>query len=183
METQLKKKGVAFNEYTLEVPGAYRIDQIIKSISNENIAAFKKADDFKKFFQQDILPGLVDLLTRLAVPPAGKTSFLVVKRNKYITVATANIAYFYVKYESPVMTCFDGQEYFVNHSLDHIQNLLNEMQFFRINRQYLVNFNAVKEVEHYFARKLLVNLNVPASDKLVVSKGKVRDFLQWLENR
>lgn len=50
----------------------------------------------------------------------------------------------------------------------------------RLNRQYLINFNAIKEVEHYFARKLLVNAIIPARDKLIVSKEKVAGFLHWL---
>jgi DNA-binding LytR/AlgR family response regulator len=79
--------------------------------------------------------------------------------------------------------CFDKQEYFVNHSLEQIQNLLPGKEFFRLNRQCLINFNAVKEVEHYFARKLLVNLVIPTKDKLIVSKEKVTNFLTWLDNR
>jgi DNA-binding LytR/AlgR family response regulator len=79
--------------------------------------------------------------------------------------------------------CFDKQEYFVNYSLEQIQQLLGEKQFFRLNRQYLINFNAVKDVEHYFARKLLVNPVIPMKDKLLVSKEKVTDFLHWLDNR
>jgi len=119
---------------------------------------------------------------KLTAPPV-KTSFLVFRNNKYITVRTENIAYFYVKYDSAILVSFDGQEYVLNYSLDHIQNLLTQKQFFRLNRQYLINFNAVKEVEHYFARKLLVHLVVAAKDKLLVSKEKVRDFLHWLDNR
>ena len=119
----------------------------------------------------------------LTIAPPGKTSFLVFKHNKYFTVSTVNIAFFYVKYESSIIVCFDRQEYFVNQSLEHIQNLLNEKQFFRLNRQYLINFNAIKEVEHYFARKLLVNIAVPVTDKLLVPNEKVRNFLNWLENR
>jgi len=79
--------------------------------------------------------------------------------------------------------CFDKQEYFVNYSLDQVQNLLSEKQFFRLNRQYLINFNAIKEVEHYFARKLLVNSVIPMKSKLIISKEKVSDFLSWLDNR
>jgi len=71
----------------------------------------------------------------------------------------------------------------VNYSLDQIQNLLPKNQFYRLNRQCLINFNAVKEVEHYFARKLLVNPVIPAKDKLIVSKEKVTEFLHWLDNR
>jgi two-component system, LytTR family, response regulator LytT len=98
-------------------------------------------------------------------------------------VLTENIALFYVRYESSVIRCFDNQEYFVNHSLEQIQNLLPEKQFFRLNRQYLINFKAVKDVEYYFARKLLVNLVVPVKEKLLVSKEKVTSFLHWLDNR
>src|SRR3982750_615106 len=100
-----------------------------------------------------------------------------------MVVPTESIAFFYIKYQSPVIMCFDRQEYSVNYSLEQMQQLLSDLQFFRLNRQYLVNFNAVKEVEHYFARKLLVKLTVPAQDKLLVSKEKVSSFLHWLENR
>ena len=115
--------------------------------------------------------------------PAGKQSFLVFKNQKYLTVPTKNIAFFYVKYESSTMMCFDGREYAVSHSLEQIQQLLAPEQFFRLNRQYLINFYAIKEVELYFARKLLVTLSVSTPDQLLVSKEKVSDFLHWLENR
>jgi len=82
-----------------------------------------------------------------------------------------------------MIMCFDKQEYFVNYSLDQIQNLLPGNQFYRLNRQYLINFNAVKDVEHYFARKLLVNPVIPVKDKLLVSREKVTEFLGWLDNR
>jgi two-component system response regulator LytT len=117
------------------------------------------------------------------LPPAGKKSFLVFKHNKYITVPTQQIAFFYVKHDSPLFVCKDRQEYAVNYSLKQIHNLVTNQQFFRLNKQYLINFDAVKEVEHYFARKLLVKLIVDAPDKLLVAKEKATDFLRWLENR
>jgi DNA-binding LytR/AlgR family response regulator len=151
--------------------------------ANEITSAVEKAtDEFKNFFQFLHPSMLEDLLKKLATS-TGKKSFLVFKNNKYINVLTENIAFFYIKYESPVIMCFDKQEYFVNYSLDQIQHLLPEKQFFRLNRQYLMNFNAVKEVEHYFARKLLVNPVLPMKDKLIISKEKVTEFLRWLDNR
>jgi len=142
----------------------------------------KRPEEMKDFFHRYPAYNLDDLLTKLATP-AGKKSFLVFKNNKYSNVPTENIAFFYVKYESSVIVCFDRREYSVNHSLEQIQNLLTEKEFFRINRQYLVNFNAVKEVEHYFARKLLVNLVIPSKENLLVPKEKVSSFLYWLDNR
>ena len=114
---------------------------------------------------------------------AEKRSFLVFSQNKYFTIPTMNIAFFYLKYECAVIMTFDRKEYQVNYSLERIQDLLTERHFFRLNRQYLINFSAIREVEHYFARKLLVNLVIPAPEKLLVSKEKVTSFLHWLENR
>lgn len=113
----------------------------------------------------------------------GKKSFLVFRRNKYFIVPTDKIAFFYTRNEATIIVGFDRQEYIVNYSLEHVQGMLSEGQFYRLNRQYIVNFNAVKEVEHYFARKLLVNLFIPVAEKLLVSKEKSTRFLRWLENR
>jgi len=125
---------------------------------------------------------LNDLADNLSIP-AGKRNFLVFRNNKYINIQTKNIAFFFVKAELSKIVCFDKQEYFVNYSLDQIQTVLSGRQFFRLNRQYLINFDVVKEAEHYFARKLLVNPVIPTKEKLLVPREKVSEFLHWLDNR
>jgi two-component system response regulator LytT len=176
METQ-SKKSITTNGYVLDTSSLNVNDFGLPAFTREDMATV-----FKTFFQQIRQPGLYDLLTGFKAP-AGKESFLVFKHNKYITVPTEKIALFHVKYESSMIMCLDRQEYAVNRSLEQIQSRLPEKQFYRLNRQFLVNFSAIKEVEHYFARKLLVNLVVPVADKLLVPKEKVRHFLDWMENR
>ncbi len=143
-----------------------------------------KTNDYS--FNIDTQPSFVTHESSFIPEPiirTGKKSFLVFRHNKYKIISTENIAFFYIKYESTVMVCFDRQEYSVDYSLEQIQHLLSDLQFFRLNRQYLINFDAVKEVEHYFARKLLVMLIIPGTEKQLVSKEKARNFLRWLENR
>ena len=156
----------------------------LQSLSTDNLPIVIGNNDyeFKTLFHQLQLPWLNDLLIKLAIP-AGKKNFLIFSNNKYINVLTENIAFFYIKFESSMIVCFDKQEYFVDYSLEQIQNLLPGKQFFRLNRQYLINFSAIREVEHYFARKLLVNSTIQTKDKLIVPKGKVSEFLHWLDNR
>ncbi|MHA4847242.1 LytR/AlgR family response regulator transcription factor [Flavitalea antarctica] len=175
MQTQSKNVGLMSGKYALR---SVSTDGRNYPISDH----FEKIMDHKDFLSENNLAVLDALLSRL-VRPVAKTSFLVFSKHKYITVPIENIAFFYIRYESATIMCFDMREYPVNYSLEQIQNLLTVNQFFRLNRQYLINFNAVKEVEHYFARKLLVNLTVPVSEKLLVTKEKVTSFLNWLENR
>jgi len=173
----------AFDEYSLEAFKANSVDYVLKPFSKSDITdAFKKVDELKNFFQQSIMPDLGNLLSQIA-PPTGKKSFLVFKHNKYTTVSTDSIAFFYIRNEATSIMCFDQQEYSLSQSLDQVISLLSPVQFFRLNRQYIVNFNAIKEVEHYFMRKLFVKLTIPTPEKLLINKEKAPVFLNWLENR
>lgn len=125
---------------------------------------------------------LADLFSKLKTSQ-GKTSFLVYKNQKYTTIKTEDIAYFYIRNESASAVCFDRQEYTLNYSLDQISKAVSSAQFFRINRKYLVSFKAIKEVEHYFQRKLFVRLLTETPDKLLINKEKSNSFLNWMEER
>lgn len=150
------------------------------SITNSGFTSINKTNGFANISAQE--HEKQDNLELPFAAATGRRSFLVFKENKYVAVPVENIAFFHSRYACSHLVCMDRREYPVNHSLDQIQHFITGKQFFRVNRQYLINFNAVKEVEHYFARKLLVNLIINTADKLLVPKDKARIFLQWLEN-
>jgi two-component system, LytTR family, response regulator len=173
----------AYGEYSMDAIKANGIDYLLKPFSKEDLQeAFDKVDNFKNFFQQHTQPDLDGLLKKIGMDE-GKKSFLVFKDNKYTTIPTDQIAYFYISYDSTTIKTFAGQDYFITQSLDQVQGQVSAKQFFRLNRQYLVNFSAIKEVEHYFARKLYVKLVVPTAEKLLIGKEKTGVFLEWLEER
>ena len=173
----------AFDEYSLDAFKSNGVDYILKPFSKEDIKeALKKVDELKNFFQQKTSSDLDVLLSRLN-PSSGKTSFLVFKNQKYTTVQTDNIAFFYIRNDATSIMCFDKQEFALSQSLDQITISVSSKQFFRVNRQYLVNFKAIKEVEHYFLRKLYVKLVIETPDKLLINKEKSHSFLNWMEDR
>lgn len=173
----------AYGEYSMDAIKANGIDYLLKPFSKEELnAAFEKVESFKNFFQQHSQPDLDGLLKKIGLDE-GKKSFLVFKNNKYITIQTELIAFIYIRNDSATLMTFQGQEYAITQSMDQVQSLLSSKQFFRLNRQYLINFSAIKEVEHYFDRKLFVNLVIPSPDKLLIGKEKTSSFLSWLENR
>ncbi|HWV74229.1 MAG TPA: LytTR family DNA-binding domain-containing protein [Pseudosphingobacterium sp.] len=173
----------AYGEYTLDAIKANGIDYLLKPFSKEELqTAFEKVESFRNFFQQNKQPDLECLLKKIGIDD-GKKSFLVFKNNKYTTVQTEQIAFFYIRNETPTIMTFQTQEYSLSQSLDQVQSLISPKQFYRLNRQYLINFNAIKEVEHYFARKLFVRLTIATPDKLLIGKEKTTAFLNWLENR
>ena len=173
----------AFDEYSLDAFKSNGVDYILKPFSKDDIKeALRKVDELKNFFQQKTSSDLDVLLSRLN-PSSGKTSFLVFKNQKYTTVQTDNIAFFYIRNDETSIMGFDRQEFALNQSLDQVAASISSKQFFRVNRQYLVNFKAIKEVEHYFLRKLYVKLVIETPDKLLINKEKSHSFLNWMEDR
>ncbi len=92
----------------------------------------------------------------------------------------SNIAYFFVRDEITYLYT-GGQEYVTSRSLDEIEQTYGGRQFYRANRQYIINREFIKEVEQFFARKLAVKLIVPVSEGIIVSKAKATNFMKWLE--
>lgn len=163
----------AYDEYAIEGFKANGIDYILKPFTEEQLAAaLNKVRSLKTFFHADQLQ-----------LHSGKKSFLVFKHNKYAVIAVENIAFFHTKNEVSTLHTLDGEEYFMNQSLDIINTMLAPGQFYRITRQYLINFSAVAEVEHYFSRKLLIHLKVKTPDQIIINKNNTTAFLNWLDNR
>ncbi|RBL90271.1 LytR/AlgR family response regulator transcription factor [Chitinophaga flava] len=173
----------AFGEYAMDAIKSNGVDYLLKPYSAADLeTAFGKIDSFRSFFQQQSQPDWQELVRRLDRND-GKTSFLVFHNNRYITVRTEHIAYIYIKYDSPYIVTFQEQKYTISQTLEQLQSQLSVKQFYRLNRQYLVNFDAIKEVEHYSARKLALHLTTPTPEPLLVGKEKITHFLQWMENR
>ncbi|RLJ32874.1 LytTR family two component transcriptional regulator [Chryseobacterium sp. 7] len=173
----------AFDEYAVEAFKSNGVDYILKPFEKKDIqSAFEKINNLKNFFQNSPDRKLEDILNNLTTG-RGKTNFLVFSNHKYNNIPVDRIACFYSQFGSTVLVTFDQKEYSIPQSLDEIGQLVSGSQFFRINRQYLINFTAIVEVEHYFSRKLLVSLKITTPEKPLVTKDKASRFLQWLEER
>ncbi|WP_312391012.1 LytTR family DNA-binding domain-containing protein [Chryseobacterium sp.] len=175
----------AFDQYMLDAFKSKGVDYVLKPFSRDDIAeAFRKVEELKKFFQKPELPELEALLQKITQPQTtAKSSFLVFKNQKYTTIPTENIAYFFIHNEITHLMTFDKQQFQLTQTLGQIAEQVSQKQFFRVNRQYIINFSAIKEMEHYFQRKILVKLTIETPEQLLINKEKSHSFFTWLEDR
>jgi two-component system response regulator LytT len=175
----------AFDEYALEAFKANGIDYILKPFAEESFrTAFEKLDRISNVFTgNQVSPALVAQILQLKEQNTGKQSFLVYKNGKYTTIPTNDIAYIFTRNEQTTLVTFETDMFALEQSLEETTAQLDAKNFFKLNRQYLISFKAVKEVEHYFARKLLIKLTIPTDEKLLVGKDKSTLFLNWLGER
>ncbi|MFN8247567.1 MAG: LytTR family DNA-binding domain-containing protein [Ferruginibacter sp.] len=73
---------------------------------------------------------------------------------------------------------FEGEKYRLTGTLEEWEEKLRPSNFYRINRQYLSSFKAIRSVELTETRKLKVNFSIPTDD-VFISKPRVADFRLW----
>lgn len=109
-----------------------------------------------------------------------RTRFLVKQGQKFASVETATIAYFFSEGRFIFFKTYDGQKFLVEYTLEELEAMLDPQQFFRINRSLLVSFKSVEQIHPYFGNRLKLFLE-PAADKdVLVSREKVNEFKKWL---
>jgi len=179
----------AFDEYAMQAFSANGIDYILKPFDRKAIAAsLSKFRALQSYFQRSspVTPAsLNEPLQRLIdqLRPSRRSSFLVNQKGKYYPVSVSEIAFFYTENEIVWLYKLSGERYAIDHKLDELETLLDPAYFYRANRQFIIRFEAIREFEPYFNRKLAVRLHPATPEALIVSKAKATDFMHWLEQR
>jgi DNA-binding LytR/AlgR family response regulator len=171
----------AYDQYTLQAFKTNGIEYILKPIKEEDIeAAFIKYETLKESLKPDT--NIVTLLKQaFSQKERYKTSILVHYKESFIPIAVNKIAFFAVENEILYIQTFDNQRFPVFKTMSEIEFSVDSSIFFKINRQVLLNKNAIKEVQPYFNRKVIIKTDVKIKEQLIVSRLKVTEFMNWIE--
>lgn len=170
----------AYDEYAIQAFKANGIDYIMKPFSKNTVAAaLTRFQALKTSFSKSSLPyeAIMDVFNRRE--SSVQASVLVYYKDQILPIRFQDIALFFIQNEVTHLTTFKGENYFVDHNLDQLDQI-TDSNFFRANRQALINRRAVKSASRFFGRKLVLSLSIPHKESVVVSKAKVSLFLSWL---
>ena len=171
----------AFNEYALDAFKANGIEYILKPFSgNELEAALGKFQNMQKLMSGQLAQQYqkaMETISNLQQPVS--ETIMVKYRDRLLPFTLDKIALFYVEAETTVMHAHNGKSYILTESLEDLEKRTNKF-FFRMNRQQLVNRNAIIDVTDYFPRKLKVNLSFSFHKDVFVSREKRSKVLTWL---
>jgi len=174
----------AYDQYAVKAFEVNSLDYLLKPMAEERVRkAMDKFDQHTASRQSDKLDGAyLDRLQRLL--SAGnnyRQSFLIPYKDKLLPVQVKDFAWFEIQQGVVSGTRLDGTLYLLEErTLDELTKSLDPRQFYRANRQFIINRAALKEVVHYFNGKLLVRLNPEPSEKVIISREKVTQFKSWV---
>jgi DNA-binding LytR/AlgR family response regulator len=175
----------AYDEYAIQAFRSNGVAYVLKPV-NERVLeeSLRKIESLARTFSRSVDTLLIDSL-RLAIEAKSKyrSTLLVSYRNEMIPVRIEDVAFFAIEKDSTILRTVQGRKYRISETLEHMESSIDPKFFFRVNRQYLVAHRAVTKIEHFHARKLLLELSLPDFEPVIVSKAKATEFLLWMENR
>ena len=166
----------AYDRYALEAIKVSSIDYLLKPINADDVR--RALEKLRRLTSGERL----DYGSRVRSLAAQRQEevFLVRVRDRIIPLQRDRIAYCYTSNEKVTACDFDGETYPLDKTLEALQALLPERDFFRANRQFIVARRAVKEIAVWFGSRLTLHLTVDTPERIVISKARVPEFKTWL---
>lgn len=97
-----------------------------------------------------------------------------------MAVRVSDVAYFFSNGRLSYLVTNDNRKYLLEYSMERLEACLNPEQFFRINRSFIISFDAVRQAEDYHGSRLILNVQPLFSEKVVVSRERVAAFKKWM---
>lgn len=169
----------AYDEYAIKAFKVNSVDYLLKPIG---AADLRRALDKLKALQPipEAQESLSALIRNLQKRDHYKTHFLIPCRgDKLVPLAVERVQYFCIADGSTRAVVSSQESYVLPHTLDELAERLDPASFFRVNRQYLISRNAVRDIDLWFNNRLSINLKVPSGEKILVSKQRVNEFKTW----
>ncbi len=168
----------AYDEYALKAFKYNSIDYLLKPVEKDELEhAIIKFENLKKsnVEQNALLKQLIASIDKKEY----RTRFLVTFRDGFKQINVDSISYFFSEFGSTYAVSFDGEKNPISHTLESLEEELNQKQFFRANRQYIVNIQSINQVSNYFNSKLKLDLK-QSKNAIYVSRLKATSFKEWL---
>lgn len=173
----------AYDEYALQAFKLNSIDYLLKPIDDEEFATAVKKYQSRTSTQQAVTLDFNDI-KKLLVNPIDreyKKRFSVKVGQHLKLINIDDIECVYSENKGTYVHTTEGRNYLLDTTLEHLENELEPQTFFRINRKFFVNINAIKDMVSYTNSRLQIKLRSYKDQDVIVARERVKDFKNWLE--
>lgn len=173
----------AYDEFAVKAFKVNGVDYLLKPIDEEELAVAvakcRKIVESKAAYPKDIRQLVMQLAQTAA--SAYKEKFIVHQRHQWVPVNTTDIALF-IKDTLHYLYTFSGEKHILDFdSMEEIEDALDPKQFYRANRQTLLNIAAIQSVRPHENQKLTIMLKPPLKIEVDISREKAPLFKKWFD--
>lgn len=173
----------AYDQYAIQAFKQCSVDYLLKPMDSEDVeAALYK---FETMFQADKsldFNALQKSLNSLMIGDQYQERFMVSRGDRLSSLEVETVAYFMADGKALYLFGFDGNRYLFDGTLASLESKLNPKRFFRINRKFMVSYQAIEDMHYYSKNRIKLNLkpNHPECIDAIVSQDRCTEFKKWL---
>lgn len=168
----------SYEEHALKAFKLNSVDYLLKPVKETELCA--ALEKYKKLHVDEKLKMQFNLLQMLQSVKKSKERYLAKVGTRLTSVSADQIAFFYTRDKMLYIKTFNNQDLIIDKRLEDIEKETDPSQFFRANRQFIVNYNAVNAVHTWFNGKIRLDVVPEPFEKIIVSRQKAGEFRKWL---
>jgi DNA-binding LytR/AlgR family response regulator len=172
----------AYDQYAVKAFKLNSIDYLLKPVKKaELIESLNKYKNIKTSFLMDFEEIIKSIQNKEI---NYKKRFLIQYGQKIKKVEIDDAAYFYAMEKNVFLTTFQNNIYPIDYTLDSLQEIIDPLKFFRINRKMIISFSSIKNMIPYSRSRIKIDLTPPEPKEIeaLVSVERSSAFKKWLDN-
>lgn len=171
----------SYDEYALKAFKVNSIDYLMKPVQEQDlIQALKK---YKRLNAIELNASIKNILGSLNPKEiAYRSRFLIPFKDGFKTVKIEEIDYIYSELKITHLVLKDKCALILSQTMEEIEEELDPLSFFRVNRQHILNIDSISNIQNYYNGKLKVTLVRDAQREIIISREKAPLFKNWLNS-
>lgn len=173
----------AYNEYAIRAFKVNSIDYLLKPVDRKDLQnALHKFHQLQSKFSNEVyVRQMMELLGNFGQSKKYKERFAVHLGRSMVLIPQAEVAGF-IKEEVIYLVNHEGRKFISDYrSLDEIEDLLQPADFYRANRQCIIQLAFIESFRADDTGRILVKMKGMRPDEVIISKEKAADFRKWFE--
>lgn len=169
----------AYDQYAIRAFKHNSIDYLLKPIHNDDLK--RALEKFEKSGRNRVADAINWSEVLQDLKPQFKERFLVSSGERLRTVKSEDCAFFHASGKHCFLMDFEGGEHLIDYNLKELSEVLDPKRFFQINRQYIINMEAIQELQTHSKSRLMVVSKPSLGPEGIVSAERSTTFKRWLQ--
>ncbi len=105
-----------------------------------------------------------------------KTRFLVRQASRLLSITGNRSSYAYTRDRYHYIKTTNNNDFTIDNNLDELEEQLDPTQFFRVNRQFVINYQAIDKAFSWFDSKVKLMVKPEAYEEIIISRLRANEF-------
>lgn len=167
----------AYDQYALKAFKVNSVDYLLKPVDEDELVAAVRKMDYKYDRIKELIGAFIP------APNSYKTRISIKTGDTYRFLQMEEVAYFISDDGLTFAVTHDEKRHLVDYTVGALEPLLDPKCFFKVSRGCIVSINSIEKITAYFNSRLKVTLKGNNKVSLIISRVRVPDFLNWIDDK